>query len=376
MIRFECDNCGQELAVPDSKAGTAGTCPSCKKRCRVPEDPEAEEVVQQRTSARPKSTEYGIAIDEDAETSDPSSSEPETESGVMIEFSRPGLLKALVWLLSLQFIGFLFMVGFTIGCVVLVLKVPVSFKMILVLVMAGLLAVAGFCYFWAALANWRLFFFSTIPSSSCYMVESDRLRRYSRKDDEVVEEIPFANIASVRFLTRRNVENPEITAKVIGIDLRNPNAHGTTLDRQFFRWSQNIHHHDLVLIDDFFDIPLKTVFKKIKNRWQRWQETHPAKAADAEGPSPRRARQPTAWYLKWQTYVLGGVGAAVLGGLVLLVILLMPGKGDDQGSVPGLVAGPAPGPGPVADPPQGNPPASQGVWPEGSAGPGRLLAVG
>jgi hypothetical protein len=276
----------------------------------------------------------------------------------MLSFSRSGLRKAVVWLLCFQLGALLVTLGAIVGCVVIVLKEQVSFQMITGVAMVGLVGVVGLCYFLMTLASWKLFFFSTIPSSSYYLVTSDQLVRYSRAD-EVLEEIPFANIADVSLVTKRNEENPEVTARVLGIDLRNLNDRKTILDRAFCRWSQKMHNYDLVLVEDFFDIPLKTVYRKIKRRWQTWQETHPGSAADADAPPTARRRRRLAWYQKPLTYVVGGLGLAGLVGLVVLLILL--GAGD-AGNVP------APAPGPVAGPPQGNNPAAEPFGPRSLPG--------
>jgi hypothetical protein len=246
-----------------------------------------------------------------------------------LSFSPSRLRGALVWLLGFQLLAFVVMVSSAIGCVVVLIIEPISLRMIGGLIFIALVAMVAVCYFFMAMSNWRLFFFSTIPSSSHYLVMPDRLVRYSRAG-KVVEEIPFANIAAVRSLTRRNVENPEITAKVIGIDLNNLDDRKTILDRQFCLWSRTVHRHDVVLIADFFDAPLKVVYQKIKKRWQQWQTAHPAAAKEAS--STRQPRQKVAWYQDTGTYAVGCVvllGLFVLGGLTVVggLYLLRLGKG-------------------------------------------------
>jgi hypothetical protein len=303
MIRLQCEQCGKPLTVQNDRAGAVGTCPHCKEQFRVP-----------RSQASP--TEEGH------------------DSEDRFAFSRSGLLKGLLWFLGFASIAFVVMVCSVIGCVLIVVNGPLSFEMIWKWVFLALAAMAGGCYFLMALPNWRLFFFSAIPSSSYYLVKSDRLVRYSRAN-RVVEEVPFANIAAVRMLTRRNVENPEITAKVLGIDLRNLDDPQTILDRQFCRWSQKMHRHDLVMIDDFFDVPLKTVYRKIKKRWEVWQETHPVTVKEARPTS--RPRELLAWYQKPLTYVFAGLGLMGVIGLVLLVSLvslLVRGKKDGKAATP------------------------------------------
>jgi hypothetical protein len=81
--------------------------------------------------------------------------------------------KALAWVLFLQLMAFIVMVGSTIGCVVIVQKEKLSFEMILGVISTAL-AVAGFGYSLMSLTNWRLFFFSTV------LVTNDRLVRYYR----------------------------------------------------------------------------------------------------------------------------------------------------------------------------------------------------
>jgi hypothetical protein len=330
VIRFRCEACGKQLAVQDSRAGTRGTCPDCKEPFRVPGDRQAEESSQQ-----PR------ADNHEAEVRDPASADRGPESEVMLSFSRSGLRKSLAWVLFFQLGALLLLVGASIGCVVIVQKEQVSFQMILGLLSVALVGVVGLCYFLMALPNWRLFFFSTIPSSSYYLVTSDRLVRYSRRD-EVLEEIPFANIADVSLVTKRNEENPEVTARVLGIDLRNLNDRKTILDQPFCRWSQKMHQYDLVLIEDFFAVPLKTVYRKIKRRWQQWQETNPRSAEATDTlPRPRRRRR-LAWYQKPLTYVFGGLGLGILVGLVVLLILL--GRDRNAGNAPAPAAGPGAGP--------------------------------
>jgi hypothetical protein len=309
VIRFQCEHCGKPLVLQGS-GGAVGTCPHCKKQFRVP-------------GPSPAPTDHG----KDAEDT--------------LLFSQWGLRKGLVWFLGFQLLAFVVMVGSAIGCVVVVLLEPLSFRLIYVVIFASLVAGVGLCYCLMLLPNWRLFFFSTIPSSSRYVVTSDRLVRYGRADG-VVEQIPFANIAAVRLLTRRNVENPEITAKIIGIDLKNHEDRATILDRQFCLWSQKMHRHDLVLINDFFEVPLKTVFRTIKRRWQLWQETHPLAVKEQPPSLPRRR---SAWYQTPLTYTLAGLGLwltglVCLGGLAWLVNFMGRGHGGDN-------AAPAPGEGPA-----------------------------
>jgi uncharacterized membrane protein len=220
MIRLQCEHCGKSLTVQRSRAGALGTRPHCKEQFHVPGN-------------------------------SPPPARDDQSAEATLSFSRPGLLKALVWLLSLQLLAFIVMVGSVIGCVVIVLKEPLSFQMILGVVFVALVGVVGFCFFVLTLSGWRLFFFSTISSSSHYLVMSDRLVRYSRAG-KVVEKIPFANITDVRLLTRRNVADPEVTGKVLGIDLKNLDDRETIRDRQFCLWSQKNHQHDLILIEEFF----------------------------------------------------------------------------------------------------------------------------
>jgi hypothetical protein len=96
-----------------------------------------------------------------------------------------------------------------------------------------------------------------------------------------------------------------------------------------------MHRHDLVMIDDFFDVPLKSVYRKIKKRWEEWQETHPAPAKEVRPVS--RPRKLLAWYQKPLTYVFAGLGLMGLIGVVLLVCLvslLGHGKKDDKVAAP------------------------------------------
>jgi hypothetical protein len=321
VIRFPCEKCGEPLAMQDSKAGATVPCPHCKAKVRVPHESPGDE---------------------------------ET-----LAFSPSKMRMALVWVVCFQLLSLIVLVGCVFGVVMVVLKEPVSFKMLLAVCFASLLAVVAFCYLVLALPNWRLFFASTVPSSSHYLLTDDRLVRYSR-DDEIVEEIPFANIESMRMMIKRDEEDPDIKARVMGIDLKDLEDPDTTLDPQFNRWSQKMHDYDVVLIEDFFESSLKSVHKKIKKRWQRWQETHPNQA---KAESTQRARPKRAWYQKPLTYVLGGAGVAGIAGLVVLLIVL--GRGGAAVPPPG--PGPGPGPGAGVEP-QGNKPNPEPFGPKSLPG--------
>jgi hypothetical protein len=326
VIRFQCEQCGKQLAIKKARPGAVVTCPGCKEKVRV------------QGGAAPAERDEGFE---------------ET-----ISFSRWGLLKGLAWFLSMHLIGLLMTVAAAIGCPLMVMKESVSFNMLMGLVMMALAGVVGFCYFVLTLPNWRLFLFSKIPSSDHYLVTEDRLVRYSRSD-EVVEEVPFANIASVRLLTRRNVENPEITAKILGIDLIDPDDPETTLDHHFCRWSQKMHGHDLVFIDDFFGGPIKAVSRKIKKPWQRWQE---AGGVPVEEPARRpRRREALAWYQRPLTYVLAGMGLLGLVGLVLLVWLVSLLRSSTDSGQAAAPPGGGPGPAQAGSPAEGGGPAA--YWP-------------
>jgi hypothetical protein len=304
MIHFQCKSCGKQLAVQDSRAGTVGACPRCKGPVHVPRG-------------------------------HPSPEEQGRDSEDAFPFSRWGLRKALLWYLCFHTLSFLVGVAGAVGFVLILLKEPLSIQMILQLATAGCATVAGLCYWVVSMPNWRLFFASTIPSSTEYVVTDDRLVRYA-SGDRVVEEVPFANITHVRLVTRRNQEDPEISARILGIDLRSLDDQQTTLDHSFCVWSQKMHRHDLVLIQDFFDDPLKTVYRKIKQRWQLWQETHPASGREVK-PSSRPRKAP-AWHEQPMIYLLGGLGllVAVAGAAIVCVgALLGQGKeADKEGGVP------------------------------------------
>jgi phage FluMu protein Com len=303
VIRFQCEQCGKPLAVQDSSAGAVATCPRCKKKLRVPE-----------SEAAP--TERG--------------QDPEDR----LAFSRWGLFKGLLIFLLYNPFMFILTVVIAILLPLAVLYQQFSFQMILGLGVGVLAALAFGGIFLASLPNWRLFVFSKIPSSSHYLVMSDRLVRYSRAG-KVVEEVPFANIAEVRMLTRRSAVDPEETAKVLGIDLRNLDDRRTILDRQFCLWSQKMHRHDLVMIDNFFEVPLKSVYRKIKKRWEHWHETHPVSTKDA--PSASRHRREFIRKNQLLEYVFMGLGlVSLIGvvGLVCLVSLLGRGKQESKAVAP------------------------------------------
>ncbi|MCC6421003.1 MAG: hypothetical protein IT429_22430 [Gemmataceae bacterium] len=342
MIRFRCDHCNKLLAVPDGKAGAAGTCPSCKGTFRVPAGPLAEEPAQQPKPSRPKPPPLQTVPGEDDEAAAP---EPGAGGGTAFQFSRSGLRRALLWFLCFQLVSLAVGVGCLIAFVFVLVHEPVSFKMILALVMGGGVAFVGLGYFFVALPNYRLFFFSTIPSSDHYLVMRDRLQRFSC-GGELVEEVPFANILEVRLITRRNEENPEVTARILGIDLRNLDSRATTLDPQFCRWSQKTQDYDLALIEDFFEVPVKQVYRKIKKRWELWQQTHPRETDEAE-EAPARRRKRLSWYQQPLTYVFGVLGLVGLGGLIWLLAFLLGRRDGGQPPVAGLEPGPRPGPEPV-----------------------------
>src|SRR5205823_4983550 len=94
-----------------------------------------------------------------------------------------------------------------------------------------------------------------------------------------------------------------------------------------------------VMTEDFFEEPLKTVFRTIKRRWQQWQETASRSAEDREAPPTRRPRRALPWYQSPLGYVLLGLGLSGLVGLVCLLVLL--GRGKDDGTA----SAPPPGPG-------------------------------
>jgi DNA-directed RNA polymerase subunit RPC12/RpoP len=56
MIRFHCENCGQKLSVPQTKAGKKGRCPKCKNIVVVPKVEDTKSVANQ---TRPDASEIG-----------------------------------------------------------------------------------------------------------------------------------------------------------------------------------------------------------------------------------------------------------------------------------------------------------------------------
>ncbi len=156
-----------------------------------------------------------------------------------------------------------------------------------------------------------------------------------------MEEIPFGNIASVHLVTRtakdvfgEAAEDSEARAKIVHIDLRNPEHKGTRLDYHFMRWSQKTHNTDVALVDSLFPMPIKTVYKKIKKRWQQWQEGPGREEDDRQYRAAKLPPRP--WYQKPVVVVPCVLGIVALCGLGCLLIALLKSK------TPPVAAGPNP----------------------------------
>ncbi|MBN9522525.1 LamG domain-containing protein [bacterium] len=340
MIRFTCSHCGSVLSVQDSLAGTSGACPRCKGMLRVPDLEAAGDgpAAPARPRAAPRPPDYPFREEPEAEGR---VSAPDDED--VIEFSRGRFRRSMIWLLGFQALALLVGVGCLFGCLALPWLEPLSLKMLTAEVFAGGVALVAFCYFYAGVCSWKLFFVSTVPASDYYLLTADRLRRYTRRGD-LVEDIPYANVADVRLITRTADDNPDVKVRLLGIDLRDPDHPKTTLDETFFRWSRQMYQHDVVLIEEFFAGSLRGVHKKIRRRWQRWQDTNPPEAAVRTRRSRRRAA--AAWYKSPLPYVLGVLGIAGVVGLVVAASRVGPGHAG--GDAPAQAAGPPPPPAPVA----------------------------
>jgi hypothetical protein len=237
-----------------------------------------------------------------------------------------GLLKSVAWLIAWQVGCLAFAIGMPILGYLAITRQGLTLEAIIPLTLGVLVTVIAVWGVFASLASLRLFLFSTILSSSHYLITADRLRRYSRRG-KVLDEIPFGNIAEVRLVTRWLTEvmgegaDADVKARILHIDLRNPEHKKTALDCYLMRWSQQVHHADLALSEDFMGVPIGTVYRKIKKRWQQWQEGPGRGGDDGQYRAPRRRRVP--WYKRHAVIVSGVLGAFVLSGLVVVLIVAL-----------------------------------------------------
>jgi hypothetical protein len=382
-IKTACPHCERAYTLADAQRGKTVRCTACRATFQVREEDPARAEGNGPVLAE-------VAVGRGATASATAAADPGVQTEDEIAFSRSGLLKALLWVIGWQSICFLLAVGLPILIVLALRDFTLSVKSVTALIMAALGTVVGVCGLLVSVANWRLFLGSTIPSSSHYRIGADRLQRYSRRGD-LVEDIPFANIASVRLVTRRVREvwddpevSPDATFKILRIQLHNTEHGSTRLDHQFLRWSQKMHKADVALIQDFFGDPLKTVSRKIKKRWKQWKATagQPVDAAEPDVTPP----SPQPWYLRPVVLVPSILGVVGLCGLVWLLSVLLSSSQRPEAVGPNAnLAGPGPvgpkvkkgGPGPVdpnpkqegpekAAPKNGKPQPIQGLlayWP-------------
>ncbi len=267
-----------------------------------------------------------------------------------IPFSRKGLLTSLAWVIAWQSLCLCLAIGMPILGYLAITQKGISLEGIVPLIVAGLTALIGFWGVFASLASLRLFLFSTLLSSSHYLLTADRLRRYSRRG-EVLDEIPLSNVAEVRLVTRWLTEvmgegaDADVKARILHINLRNPEHTRTVVDYQFMRWSQQVHGTDLALSEDIMAAPIRTVYKKIKKRWQQWQEG-PGREGDS-GPARVRKRRHVPWYTRPTVIVSSVLGIVTLGGLVWGLTVALNARKPRVAPIPDqqpIAKGPGPGP--------------------------------
>jgi hypothetical protein len=251
-------------------------------------------------------------------------SEPQFEDE--IPFSRMGLLKSLLWLIAWQVGCLALAIGMPIIGYLAITRQGVTLEAIIPLTIGVLATVIGVWGVFASRASLRLFLFSTILSSSHYLITADRIRRYSRRG-KVLDEIPLSNISEVRLVTRWLTEvmgegaDADVNARIVHINLRNPEHKKTVVDYHFMRWSQQVHGADVALSEDFTDVPIRTVYKKIKKRWQQWQEGPGREVDIGQYRVPRRRRVP--WHKRPTVIVSGVLGVVALCGLVWVLIVAL-----------------------------------------------------
>src|SRR5262245_32097183 len=271
-IRLSCPHCERAYTLADTQRGKTIRCKECQGTFKV-EDRQEERPRGRKIVAAPPAEEAR----NDAPTAAAAVDGPGPQIEVEIPFSRTGLLKSLVWLIVWQVVCLAFAIGMPILGYLAITRQGVNLEAIIPLTVCVLATLVGAWGVLASLASLRLFLFSTIPSSSHYLITADRLRRYSRRG-RVLEEIPFGNVAEVRLVTRRLTEvmgegaDADVKARVVHINLRNPEHRKTVVDYHFLRWSQQVHDADLALSEDFMGVPIRTVYKNIKKRWQQWQD--------------------------------------------------------------------------------------------------------
>jgi hypothetical protein len=155
--------------------------------------------------------------------------------------------------------------GGAIACLVIVLNGLGVKELIAV---AVLVLVIGLCLVFvvAFLPSIRLFLFSVRPGGY-YLLTDTLLQRYTG-DDRLVEQIPYTNMARVRLATARSGVDQESRYRILNMELKEDGDNHTILDPHFLAWSRKSQGHDIAMIESFFDEPLKSVYQRIKKRWQ------------------------------------------------------------------------------------------------------------
>lgn len=351
-IQISCPHCARAYNLADAHRGKTIRCKECQGTFKV-EDGQFEPP-RSRKSAPPAAAdpEYNTAAASAAVDHAPG---PQVEDEIPV--SRTGLLKSLMWLIAWQVVCLAFAIGMPILGYLAVTRQTLTLESIIPLIVCVLATLIGIWGLIASLNSLRLFLFSTILSSSHYLLTADELRRYSRSG-KVLEKIPFANVAEVRLVTRRLTEvmgegaDPDVKARIVHINLHNPELQNMVVDHHFMSWSQQVHNTDLALSEDIIGVPIKTCYKKIKKRWQQWQERPGGKGDSVQVSAPKRRRLP--WYQSPAVIVSGVLGVLALGGLVWVLIDALNSRGPQvaQNPNPNPNQQPIPpGPGPIEQKP-------------------------
>jgi hypothetical protein len=321
-IRISCPHCERAYHLADTLGGKTIRCKECQGTFKV-EDGQDERPRGRKSASDPPAADPGYDAAAAGAAVDHA---PGPQFEEEIPFSRMGLLKSLVWLIAWQVGCLAFAIGMPILGYLAITRQGVTLQAIIPLTLGVVVTVIAVWGVFASLASMRLFLRSTILSSSHYLITADRLRRYSRRG-EVLEEIPWGNVAEVRLVTRRLTEvmgeaaDADVKARIVHINLRNPEHKKTVVDSHFMRWSQQVHHADLALSEDFMGVSIRTVYKKIKKRWQQWQEGPGREGDSGQYRAPKRRRVP--WH-KRPTVILSGVlGVVALGGLVWVLTVAL-----------------------------------------------------
>jgi hypothetical protein len=357
-IAIYCPHCERAYQLADTLRGKTIRCKQCQGTFKVQDGQHERPPVRKSTPAAAAQPGYPAAAAPDpgyvaAASAAAVQHAPAPQFEEEIPLSRVGLLKSLMWVIVWQVVSLAFAIGMPILGYLAVTRQRVDLNSIIPLIVCVLATVIGIGCFFASLASMRLFLFSTLLSSSHYVLTADRLCRISRRG-KVLDEIPFANVSEVRLVTRRLTEvmgdaaDADVKARILHINLRNPDLETAAMDRHFMRWSQQVHKADIALSEDFVGVPIKTACKKIKKRWQQWQEGHGQAEASAPERASERGRVP--WHKNPAVLVAGALGVAVaLGGLVwVLIIVLNPGA-------PQVAKNPDPKPGPIVPGPDPKP---------------------